>query len=343
MTNKRIALALALALAAFAGACAPPPQKATYDAKQTETMAAYRRGKEIPFDKANPFSKEKADLGYALFFDPRLGHENSVSCATCHVPALGWGDAFPKSPATLGRTTPRHSPGIANLAWDELYFWDGRVDTLEAQMLAAVAGPSMNTPLPDLEKKLRAIPGYAPLFAKAFPGTAEPITSANVAKAIAVYERTVVSGRAPFDAWIEGDESAISDDAKQGFWLFTGKANCAACHNTWRFTDGSFHDIGLPGEDPGRGRLLTSIAKMKQAFKTPSLRDVSLSAPYFHDGSVGTLLDVINHYEKGGIKRPSLSEDMKAVALSREDKRNLLAFLSTLTSAEPPVRAPRLP
>jgi cytochrome c peroxidase len=192
----------------------------------------------------------------------------------------------------------------------------------------------MNTPHPELEKKLRAIPGYAPLFAKAFPGTAEPITAENVSKAIAVYERTIVSGRAPFDAWIEGDEAAISEDAKAGFWLFTGKANCAACHNTWRFTDGSFHDIGLPGDDPGRGRLLASIVKMKQAFKTPTLREVSLSAPYFHDGSVGTLLEVLNHYDKGG---------MKVLNLSREEKRSLLAFLATLTSAEPPVRAAKLP
>lgn len=340
MSTKRNVLALALFVAA--GLTAASPAEAL-DQKQKETMAAYRRPKDIPFTPDNPFSAAKAELGRALFFDPRLGHENSVSCATCHVPGLGWGDGFAKSPATLGRTTPRHSPGTANLAWDELYFWDGRVDTLEAQMLAAVAGPSMNTPHAELEKKLRAVPGYAPLFAKAFPGTAEPITALNVAKAIAVYERTLVSGKAPFDAWIEGDEAAISPDAKDGFWLFVGKANCAACHNTWRFTDGSFHDIGLPGEDPGRGRQFPTIVKMNRAFKTPSLRDVALSAPYFHDGSVGTLIEVLNHYEKGGEKRESLSEEMKAVPLTREEKRNLLAFLATLTSTGEPARVPKLP
>ncbi|MBI1243983.1 MAG: tryptophan tryptophylquinone biosynthesis enzyme MauG [Alphaproteobacteria bacterium] len=341
MTNKRIVFALALA--ALTAACAPEHKQAAIDPKQKEVMDTYRRPKDIPFDKENPYSREKADLGRALFFDARLGHENAVSCATCHVPGLGWGDGLVKSPATLGRTMPRHSSTLANLAWDELYFWDGRVDSLEAQMLAAVAGPGMNTPHAELEKKLKAIPGYAPLFAKAFPGGGEAITAANVSKAIAVYERTIVSGRSPFDAWIEGDEAAISDDAKQGFWVFNGKAHCAACHSSWRFTDGSFHDIGLPGEDPGRGRALKTIVKMQHAFKTPSLRDVTLSAPYFHDGSGGTLIDVVNHYDKGGIQRDSLSVEMKALGLSNVEKRQLLAFLATLTATGEPTRVPALP
>lgn len=341
MTNKR--LVLALAVAALAGACAPEQKPVAGDPQQQAVMATYRRPTEIPFQKENPYSKEKAELGRALFFDRRLGHEGAVSCATCHVPGLGWGDGLVKSPATLGRTMGRHSSTVANLAWDELYFWDGRVDTLEAQMLAAVAGPGMNTPHPELEKKLKAIPGYAPLFAKAFPGGGEAITAANVAKAIAVYERTIVSGRAPFDAWIEGDEAAISQDAKDGFRLFNGKAHCAACHSSWRFTDGSFHDIGLPGTDLGRGNSLKTIVKMQHAFKTPSLRDVTLSAPYFHDGSTGTLIEVIDHYDRGGIARPSLSVEMKPLGLSNVERRQLLAFLATLTATGEPTRVPALP
>jgi cytochrome c peroxidase len=341
--SKKIKRSLSLAFVAVGiAACAAGVPIVAGAADQKALMDGYRRVKDIPFDKDNPFSKEKADLGYRLFFDKRLGFQDEVSCASCHLPALGWGDGFAKSPATLGRSTPRHSMSIANLAWDELFFWDGRADSLEAQMLVAIAGPSMNTPHPDLEKKVKAIPGYAPLFARAFPGTADPIVPKNIAAAIGVYERTVVSGRAPFDDWLDGKKDAISSDAQKGFALFNGKANCAKCHNTWRFTDGSFHDIGLPGEDPGRGRLLPKIVKMQKAFKTPTLRDVALSAPYFHDGSVGTLIEVINHYDKGGIQRESLSDDMKPLGLSVAEKQQLLAFLATLTSYEQ-VKEPALP
>ena len=295
-----------------------------------------------PSPADNPTTPAKVALGKTLFFDPRISGSGQIACASCHDPDLAWGDGRTVSFGHSRTELKRNAPTLTNAGHQTSYFWDGRADSLEAQMLVAIAGPSMNTPLPELEKKVKAIPGYAPLFARAFPGTADPIVPKNIAAAIGVYERTIVSGRAPFDDWLDGRKDAISPDAQKGFALFNGKANCAKCHNSWRFTDGSFHDIGLPGEDPGRGRLLPTSVKLQKAFKTPTLRDVALSAPYFHDGSVGTLIEVINHYDKGGVQRESLSDEMKALGLSVAEKQQLLAFLATLTSYEQ-VKEPVLP
>ena len=166
----------------------------------------------------------------------------------------------------------------------------------------------MNQELAKLPAKLAAIEGYRQRFPAVFPG--EDITVANAAKAIATYERTIVSGTAPFDRWVAGDESAISASAKRGFVLFNTKANCQACHSGWNFTDNSFRDIGLPDADTGRGKIL-DLPSMQHAFKTPTLRDVERRAPYMHDGSVPTLLAVVEHYDHGFVQRPSLSEEVK--------------------------------
>ncbi|MFL5097866.1 MAG: c-type cytochrome [Xanthobacteraceae bacterium] len=152
-----------------------------------------------------------------------------------------------------------------------------------------------------------------------------------------------MSGRAPFDAWIEGDESAIREEAKRGFALFNGKAACANCHSGWNFTDDSFHDIGLADEDIGRGKHFPAIEKMQHAFKTPGLREITLRGPYMHDGSVPTLEAVMDHYDKGGIKRPSLSELMKPLSLSKQELTDLVAFMKTLTSDMDPTTVPVLP
>src|SRR5262249_37020606 len=155
----------------------------------------------------------------------------------------------------------------------------------------------------------------------------EPMSPASVAKAIATYERTIVSGRAPFDAWIEGDESAIPESAKRGFALFNGKARCANCHSGWNFSDDGFHDIGLADGDLGRGTLFPGVRKMQHAFKTPTLREIARRGPYMHDGSIRSLDDVIAHYEAGGLERPSRSDMLKPIGLSPEGSSDLLAFL----------------
>ncbi|MGH9204733.1 MAG: cytochrome-c peroxidase, partial [Vicinamibacterales bacterium] len=192
-----------------------------------------------------------------------------------------------------------------------------------------------------LLNRLKAIGEYVALFNTAFPG--EGITPKNIAKAIATYERTVISGRAPFDAWIDGDERAISEAAKRGFTLFNTKAQCNECHSGWNFTDDSFHDIGLAGDDIGRGKQLPNIVKMQQAFKTPGLRNIDRRYPYMHDGSVATLEAVIGHYNTGGIQRPSLSDEMKPLGLTAQEEADLVEFLKTLTSEDPPVQYVTLP
>jgi cytochrome c peroxidase len=200
----------------------------------------------------------------------------------------------------------------------------------------------MNLSLDELAARIVGVPEYAPLFARAYPG--EPISPQTIAKAIAAFERTIVSGTAPFDRWLAGDDAAISAAAQRGFGLFNGEARCAQCHGGWRFTDDAFHDIGVAGEDLGRGKHLPQIAIVQHAFKTPTLRNVDRRAPYMHDGSEPTLEAVIELYDVGGrARRPSLSPELKPLHLGAGEKSDLLAFLKTLTSSDAPVELPNLP
>ena len=302
----------------------------------------YRRPRFIPFPKDNPYTAEKAALGKKLYFDTRLSAANLLSCAGCHNPGYGWGDGQPTGVGHLMKRLGRRSPTIINAAYAQVLMWDGRAGSLEEQALGPIqAEVEMNLPLPELMARLKAIPEYRKLFDAAFPG--QGITGATVAKAIATYERTIVSGRAPFDAWIEGDESAISEEAKRGFALFNGKAQCATCHSGWHFTDDSFHDIGLPSEDVGRGKFLVGIPKAQHAFKTPGLREITQRAPYMHDGSLETLEDVVSHYAHGGVARESRSDFIQPLALTMQEKTDLVAFMKTLTSDADPTTIPILP
>jgi cytochrome c peroxidase len=198
----------------------------------------------------------------------------------------------------------------------------------------------MNSSIDEVVGRISAIGAYRTAFKKVFG--VEGISARTIPLAVATYERTIVSGQAPFDRWIDGDATAISDEAKQGFDLFNGKGNCTACHTGWNFTDNGFHDIGLPDKDIGRGEWI-KVQSMQQAFKTPTLRDVDRRAPYMHDGSLANLADVIDHYDVGGVKRPSLSDEMRPLHLTAAEKQALLAFLGTLTSVDAPVTLPVLP
>jgi cytochrome c peroxidase len=321
------------------GAAAVPPGRST---ELQTTLTDYERTAKTPVPKKNPMTAEKIALGKALFFDPRLSGSGALSCATCHNPGLAWGDAMSKGLGHMGGRLGRHTPTILNVAFGEPYFWDGRATTLEDQAKGPlVSAAEMNMPAKDAVERLQSIPGYVQMFSQAFPG--QPITIDTIAAAVATFERTVVSGIAPFDRWVSGDEGAISDSAKQGFMLFNGKANCAVCHMGWRFTDDGFHDIGLPGTDPGRARISPGIVQMEQAFKTPTLRNVNQLAPYMHDGSLATLAAVIDHYDKGFVRRPSLDTQMRPLDLSADEKSDILAFLDTLTSIDAPVTMPVLP
>ena len=344
--NLGVGLALLLGLVSVTthSAAADEADRATSNPSDVVILkAAYKRPTSIPFPEDNPFTEAKAKLGQVLYFDPRLSRSNMQSCASCHNPSFAWGDGLPKGVGDGMHELGRRSPTILNAAWSEVLMWDGRFDTLEEQALGPIeAGVEMNMPLDKLIEKLSNIEGYPPLFAAAFDGDSE-ITADKIAMAIATYERTVISGEAPFDRWIKGQHYAISASAQRGFNLFNGKARCAACHSGWRLTDDSFHDVGLPDDDIGRGAEFPEIVKMQHAFKTPGLRNIDQRAPYMHDGSLATLEDVVDHYDRGGIKRPSLSDDMRPLGLTDQEKRDLVAFMVSLTSNDDPVIYVQLP
>ena len=303
----------------------------------------FQRPSSIPYPPDNPYSKEREALGRSLFFDPRLSGSSWISCASCHNPSFSWGDGLPRAIGHEMKRLRRRTPTILNLAWAENLFWDGRASSLEEQALGPIQSPGeMNMPLSKMVETVRSISEYEQLFEKAYPN--EPISEHTVAKAIANFERGVVSAKAPFDEWLEGNENAISKEAKRGFVVFNTQANCAQCHSGWRFTDDSFHDIGLESDDIGRSKLLPQIASMQHAFKTPTLRNADRRAPFMHDGSETTLQDVIEFYDRGGkVHRPSLSAKIKPLKLSARQKSDLVAFLKTLTSADGPVLVPMLP
>ena len=330
-------------LAAFLAAAPPPPARdgARYDRAQAK--ADYRRPDTIPYPDANKYSRARAELGKVLFFDPRLSSSGTVSCATCHRPQFAWSDSAATSSGVPGMPLKRRSPTILNVAWADSLFWDGRSSSLEDQALGPIqADMEMNMPLDKAIAGLKSLRGYLPLFEKAYPG--DGIVPETVGKAIATFERTIVSGIAPFDEWIMGDETALNDSAKRGFDLFNTKALCVKCHSGWNFTDGSFHDLGFATEDRGRGKLLPQIEAAQFGFKTPTLRNIAQRAPYFHDGSKRTLEEVVDHYDKGPWQqRPSLAEELHKLELTGAEKRDLVEFMKTLTGVDESVALPVLP
>lgn len=346
--SLKIQLRTTLIITSLLGACALalfPPQTnrdLASSNEETELKAAYRRPEQIPYPKANPFSEAKYQLGKRLFFDPRLSKSNLISCSSCHNPALSWTDGLSKSLGHGGKPVSRRAPTLLNVAWGRSFFWDGRARTLEEQALGPIqATGEMNTTLPELEKKVRAIAEYKDFFERAFPN--EPITSSSIAKAIATFERSIVSDVAPFDSWIAGDETAISESAQRGFALFNTKAACVKCHNGWNFTNGSFADIGLASDDLGRGKILDD-RDVDHAFKTPTLRNISRRGPFMHDGSLATLEQVIENYNSGGtVRRSTTKIFLSPLGLTESEKTDLISFLKALTSEDEGVIAPPLP
>lgn len=302
----------------------------------------YKRPTSIPFPKNNPYTPEKAAVGKMLFFDPRLSRAQNMNCASCHNPSFGWEAPLDLAIGAQNTKLGRHAPTVLNQAWGKEFFWDGRAKTLEEQAKGPIeAEVEMNLPLHMLVERLKENKEYRYWFQKVFPK--QGITPDTIAQAIATYERTIVATYSPFDRWLDGDEAAISDQAKKGFILFNGKARCSACHSGWNFTDDKFHDIGLPSDDVGRGKLDPSNPKAQHAFKTPGLRDLTQRMPFMHDGSLMDLRDVIVHYISGGVRRPSISDEMKPLNLSQSEIEDLEAFLITLTGDKGIVALPILP
>jgi cytochrome c peroxidase len=298
----------------------------------------------VPAPADNQPTAARVELGRALFFDPRLSAKGVMSCATCHNPALGWTDGRPTAVGHDMKILGRATPTIVNAAFNPLQMWDGRKVSLEAQALGPFESrDEQNLALEDLESRVRAIPGYVSMFEQAYPG--EAVTRDTIAKAIASFERTVVSNGAPFDRWRAGDENAMSASAKRGFELFNGKANCALCHQGFNFTDNGFHNIGLKeAGEADLGRFVhRPIKALKGAFKTPTLRDIALTAPYMHNGAYTSLEDVVEHYARGGDSKDNLSPNMKPLDLSDAEKHQLVEFMRALTSAPQVVTIPNLP
>jgi cytochrome c peroxidase len=297
--------------------------------------ASFRRPAAVPFPASNPFSDEKRALGERLFHDKRLSADASIACATCHDRRKGFADGRRQGRGVPGVPLKRHTPSLWNLAWAVPVFWDGRARSLEEQVAGPIEAPDeMGQPVASVVALLTADRSYAGAFASAFPDDPR-VTSENLAKAIATFERTLVSPRTRFDRWIDGD-AALRREEIAGFRLFAGKARCSNCHSGWAFTDYAFHDIGLASEDRGRGAVLR-LPAAEHAFKTPSLREIGRSAPYMHDGSLRTLDQVVRHYENGIVARPTLSADLaRNLKLSDRERRDLIAFLATLTSEQEP-------
>ncbi len=296
----------------------------------------------VPHPKDNPSTPEKIALGKQLYFDGRMSADNKVSCASCHDPAKGFSNGEQFATGVEGKIGGRNSPTIINSAYGKLQFWDGRAKSLEDQAMGPVFNPiEMKMTAPDVLKKLNAIEGYKKQFQQVF-GT--DVTEDGIAKAIAAYERTVLSGDAPYDKFKAGDKAALSEPAARGMKLFLGKANCSACHSGASFTDNGFHNIGVPGKDEGRAAINKSEGD-KGAFKTPTLREIARTAPYMHDGSMKTLEEVVAHYNKGGTPHPQLDEELFPLKLTDAEAADLVTFLKDgLASASYPAHtAPELP
>jgi cytochrome c peroxidase len=295
----------------------------------------------VPVPPDNPQSEAKIALGKKLYFDPRLSKDGTVSCATCHSPSMGWSDEGPTSLGIGGQRGGRRSPPVSNAAYLPLQFWDGRAPSLEEQAKGPVENPvEMGNTHAGMVRTLNDVPGYVEEFKTVFGTT--PITLDQVAMAVAAYERTVVTTDSPFDRYVRGEETALTDMEKKGLEIFNGKGHCTACHWGGNLTDGRFHNVGVMHRgtgDPDLGRYeVTKDAGDMGAFKTPTARDVGLRAPYLHDGSEKSLEDVVDFYDRGGDASANLDPLIVPLGLSAQEKKALVAFLErAMTSTNPEV------
>lgn len=291
-------------------------------------------------DEEEP-TKEEVLLGKTLFFDTRLSINDQQSCASCHNPELGFSDGLAFSIGTMGEKVGRNTPQIYNLAWNVTFFWDGRAPTLEDQALGPIeAGGEMNMPLEKLIPKLKKVKGYHKLFNAAYGK--DSINKENIGKAIAAFERTIIVDNTPFDKYMKGDKNAISPDAINGLALFQTKARCIQCHDGANFTDNSYHNIGVKGDDIGRGKFMKNDRTLDGAFKTPGLRNILYSAPYMHDGSEATLEDVVRFYNKGGNDVKNKSKLIVPLNLTEKEIMDIVAFLGTLNQPLE-IKRPQIP
>jgi len=320
----------------------------------------------------NPLTRAKIELGRQLYFDPRLSVDSTVSCASCHDPAQGYSAHTKTGVGVGGQLGGRNSPVSYNRILAGPQFWDGRVDSLEAQAVGPIQNPiEMGFSHEGVVQRLKGIPVYARQFEKIFGD----VTIDRVGQAIAAFERVLVTGPSPYDyqeQWrplseLDAEDLAddpelarkhaeakaaveahpMSEEAKRGREIFfTEKGNCTACHVGANLADEKYHNlgVGMDKENPDLGRfVVTKNEQDRGAFKTPTIRNVALNPPYMHDGSVATLEEVVEWYDKGGHPNPHLSDKIRPLKLSDQDKKDLVAFMVACTGPMPPVEAGRLP
>ncbi|AQX85803.1 c-type cytochrome [Elizabethkingia bruuniana] len=313
---------------------------------------------DMQYPADNPYSEDKMELGKTLFLDPRLSKSGQIACASCHNPELGWADGNRVSFGHDRQNGTRNAPTLLNIGFAKTFFWDGRSATLEEQVKAPIENPvEMNLHMSLATKNIRKIKGYKPYFEKAF-GTTE-ITEDRIAKAIATFERSLISPPSRFDKFVSGKRNALTDAEVKGLHLFRTKANCINCHNTPYFSDQKFHNLGLTYygrkyEDLGR-YLVTLRNEDVGKFKTPTLREVSENKPYMHNGLFPELANIVMMYNAGmgretprgdqvnDPKFPHKSGMVEKLNMTDEEVFDVVAFLKTLNSYKYKMRAPELP
>jgi cytochrome c peroxidase len=296
----------------------------------------------VPVPPDNSQTTMKIMLGKQLYFDTRLSKDNTISCATCHNPLMGWSDKGPTSEGIGSQRGGRRAPPVSNAAYLPLQFWDGRAPSLEEQAKGPIQNPvEMGNTHESMVRTVGDIPGYAEEFKTAFGTT--PVTIDQVAQAIAAFERTVVTIDSPFDRFVRGDETALTPLEESGLEIFNGKGHCTACHWGSNFTDGRFHNLGVSQTGPLKvddGRFeITKTPQDKRAFKTPTVRDAALRAPYMHTGGEKTLTDVVKFYNKGGgTDDANLDRLVVPLGLTDQEVEALVAFMTrAMTSLNPEV------
>jgi len=285
-----------------------------------------------PVPEENPLTPAKVALGRRLFREKALSRDRSLACVNCHQPKRAFTDGRAKAVGVYDRQGPRSVPTLVNRAWGESFFWDGRIPALEQQVLQPIQAESeMDLSVEEALERLRAKKSYVRLFDRTF---GDPVNEENLARALASYVRTIVSGDSPYDRYLFGDASALGEEELAGLRIFRGKGNCTACHTGPTLTDEEFHNTGVAWHDgkfldDGRFRV-TNRPEDRGKFKTPTLREIPRTRPYMHDGSLATLEDVVDFYSDGARKNPNLDQEIRPLHLTPTEKRQLRTFLGTL-------------
>lgn len=311
----------------------PEAQAALKDAKISSMH-------DLPVPGAASATSALVDLGKLLYFDPRLSADGTLSCATCHDPKIGWAETDKTSAGIRGQVGGRNAPTVLNSAYYHALFWDGRAGSLEEQALGPIQNPiEMGNTLDNVVATLQKISGYKTYFQAAFGD--EQITAERVGKAIAAFERTVVSGPSPFDEFLGGKVSALTDQQVHGLELFLTKGGCTACHTGPFLTGQEYHPVGIHGDD-GRYKVTRQEAD-KEAFRVPTLRDVDRTPPYFHDGSIPTLEDAVFFRGNEMTREEAKKNPAAKLTITDAEAKDIAAFLRSLNGRLPRVDVPKLP